>query len=168
MKLIRLLGIALAVGLAALAAYAQGAQVAFGGLQHDSSLPIEITADQLSIDQADGAAMFVGNVLIGQGDMRLAAGKVRVEYSAPEGQATGQISRLLASGGVTLVNGSEAVEAQEAEYSVETGIITLRGNVILTQGANALSAERMIVDLNTGKANLEGRVKTILQPQGNP
>ena len=168
MKLMRILNMIFALLLVASAAQAQGAQVAFGGLQHDSSLPIEISADQLSIDQADGSAMFVGNVMIGQGEMRLSAGKVRVEYSAPDGQATGQISRLLASGGVTLVNGNEAAEAQEAEYSVETGVIVLRGNVILTQGANALSADRMVVNLNTGQANLEGRVKTILQPQSNP
>ena len=168
MTFMRIIFIALIGTLLPALVAAQGAQVAFGGLQHDSTLPIEITADQLSIDQADGSAMFVGNVLIGQGEMRLSAGKVRVEYMAGDGQATGRISRLLASDGVTLVNGNEAAEAQEAEYSVETGKIIMKGSVILTQGANALSAERMTVDLNTGQATMEGRVKTILQPSSNP
>ena len=168
MKFIRLFPALLLAMLGLSGALAQGAQVAFGGLRHDSSLPVEITADQLRIDQQDGTAVFAGNVLVGQGEMRLSAGQVRVEYVAPDGQATGRIARLLASGGVTLVNGAEAAEAQQAEYRVEEGIIIMTGNVILTQGANALSAERMVVDLNSGQATMEGRVRTILAPQTSP
>lgn len=167
MALIRSLAISALVAFFALPAFAQGAQVPFGGLKHDASLPVEITADQLSVDQADGSAMFVGNVVIGQGEMRLSAGKVRVEYTAEGGDPTGRIRRLMASGGVTLVNGSEAAEAQEAEYTIATGTIVMKGDVILTQGANALSSQRMVVDLGSGLATLEGRVKTILQSGGN-
>jgi len=147
--------------------FAQGAEVAFGGLQLDVSLPVEISADQLKIDQNDGTATFTGNVLIGQGEMRLSAGLVFVQYSAGDGQATGQISRLLASGGVTLVNGNEAAEAQKAEYSIDAGTIVMSGGVILTQGANALAADTMVVDLNTGRATLDGRVRTVFQTGGN-
>lgn len=144
---------------------AQGAQIAFGGLKHDSSLPIEITADQLAVDQADGSATFNGNVLIGQGEMRLSAGHVRVEYVTGEG-ATGQISKLHASGGVTLVNGAEAAESREAVYTVTAGQVVMTGNVILTQGQNALSGDRLTVDLASGTGQMDGRVKTILQPGG--
>lgn len=147
--------------------FAQGTQVAFGDLQHDTSLPVEVSADQLNIDQADGTATFRGSVIIGQGEMRLTAGIVRVEYSTVDGQATGDISRLFATGGVTLVNGAAAAEAQEAEYSIDTGTIIMTGNVILAQGENALSSERMVIDLSTGSASMEGRVRTILQTGGN-
>ncbi len=162
--LLRIFVLALLVAAWGSGARAQGAQVAFGGLQHDSTLPIEISADRLTIDQADGTALFAGNVRIGQGALRISAARVLVEYAAGEDEPTGRISRLLATGGVTLVNGSEAAEAQEAEYLVETGIITMSGNVILTQGANALSAGGMVIDLNSGQAVLQGRVRTILQP----
>lgn len=148
-------------------AFAQGAQVAFGGLQHDTTQPIEISADELTISQENGTAIFKGNVLIGQGEMRLSAASVNVEYAAPNGQATGKISRLVASGSVTLVNGAEAAEAEKAEYTVETGVIIMSGSVILTQGANALSSEQMVVDLNTGTAVMQGRVRTIIQSGGN-
>ena len=40
------------------AVLAQGAEVAFGGLQQDTSLPVEISADRLTISQADGTANF--------------------------------------------------------------------------------------------------------------
>ncbi len=146
---------------------AQSTELAFGGLQHDASLPVEMSADHLTIDQSDGTAIFTGNVLIGQGGLRLSAGEVLVEYAAPQDEVTGQISRLLASGGVTLVTGNEAAEAQNAEYSIDDATIILTGNVILTQGANALSSERMLVNLNTGRAVMEGRVRTIFQTGGN-
>lgn len=110
-----------------------GAAIAFGGLKHDSSLPIEITAEQLAVDQSDGSATFTGNVLIGQGDMRLSAAKVRVEYVTGAG-STGEISKLHATGGVTLVNGAEAAEAAEAVYTVTSGVVVMTGSVILTQG----------------------------------
>jgi lipopolysaccharide export system protein LptA len=148
-------------------ALAQGAEVAFGGLQLDASLPVEISADQLKISQADGSATFSGNVLIGQGEMRISAQLVLVEYSSGSGSATGQVERLLASGGVTVVNGAEAAEAETAEYTIDIGNLIMSGNVILTQGKNALAAERMVIDLNTGVATMEGRVRTIFQTGGN-
>jgi len=146
---------------------AQGTNIAFGGLSHDSTLPIELSADELSINQADGTAKFVGNVVIGQGDMRISAGSVLVEYASTEGDATGEISRLVASGGVVLVNGAEAAEAAEAIYTIATGEVVMSGGVILTQGRNALSADRMVVNLKEGTAYMVGRVKSIIQAGDN-
>ncbi len=146
---------------------AQGTDIPFGGLTHDTTLPVEMAADQLSIDQSDGSAVFAGNVTIGQGEMRITAERVRVEYAAGDGSSGGQISRLMATGGVLLVNGAEAAEAAEAVYSIESGEIVMQGNVILTQGQNVLSANRMIVNLTTGTARMTGRVRTILQSGGN-
>lgn len=151
----------------ALPSFAFGqAQVAFGGLKHDSSLPVELSADKLTVNQADGSANFAGNVQIGQGSMRISAKNVRVEYATGAG-STGEISRLFASGGVTLVNGAEAAEARQATYTISTGNVVMVGNVILTQGQNALSAEKLIVDLKSGTGTMEGRVKSIIQTGGN-
>ena len=144
-----------------IAAHAQ-AQVAFGGLKHDSTLPVEISADQLQVDQSDGSATFSGNVQIGQGDMRLSAGRVRVEY-ATGADTTGEISRLLASDGVTLVNGAEAAEAREAIYTISSGVIVMTGDVILTQGQNALASEKLTVNLQSGTGTMDGRVRSIIQ-----
>ncbi|PZX10734.1 lipopolysaccharide transport periplasmic protein LptA [Celeribacter halophilus] len=150
------------LGLYSLPAQAQGTQIAFGGLKHDSSLPIEVTSDQLSVDQGTGKALFSGNVIIGQGAMRLSAQTVEVVY-ASESSESSEIARLLASGGVTITNAGEAAEAQRAEYDLESGTVVLTGNVLLTQENSALSGERMVIDLNTGTGRMDGRVKTILQ-----
>jgi len=143
---------------------AQGTAVPFGGLKHDSSQTVEVTADKLQVNQDNGSAVFIGNVVIGQGTMRLSANKVVVEYTQG---ANRKISKLHATGNVILVNGTEAAEASEAVYTIDNGNIVMIGNVILTQGQTALSSQRMVVDLKTGKATLEGRVKTILQTGGN-
>ncbi|WP_159964774.1 LptA/OstA family protein [Profundibacterium mesophilum] len=137
----------------------QGAEIAFGGLSQDTGLPVEVGADKLEIDQADGAATFTGNVEISQGEMVLTAGRARVIYGAD-----GAITEMQASEGVTLVNGGEAAEAAEAVYSIEAGTVVMTGDVILTQGSNALSSQRLVIDLARGTGTLEGRVRTIFQP----
>lgn len=142
---------------------AQGTNVTLGGLQVDPSAAVEVTADSLTVDQETGSAVFAGNVLIRQGDVRIAAGQVEVIYGAD----TSQIDRLAATGGVTFVTATEAAEAAEADYNIAEGELVLRGNVLLTQGASAISAELMIVDLTTGAARMEGQVRTILQQSGN-
>ncbi len=142
--------------------FAQGAQVAFGNTEQNSRLPVEVTADNLDVNQTDGTAIFTGNVLIGQGEMRLSAPRVLVVYKSDQ---TG-IEELRASGGVTLVSGEDAAEARTADYNVDTGLIEMEGDVLLLQGVNALTGDRMFVDTRAGTARVTGRVKTILQPQG--
>lgn len=145
------------------AAFAQGTQVSLGGLKQDTSAPVEVTADQLDVSQTDGTAVYSGDVVIIQGEMRLAAPRVLVVFTEDQGA----IDRMEATGGVTMVSGSEAAEADRADYDVENGTIVMTGDVLLTQGDNALVSERMVVDLNTGEAKLAGRVRTVLQPGGN-
>ena len=151
-----------------LVALAQGAQVPFGAFQHDTSAPVEVTAEQLAVDQSDGTAVFSGNVVVGQGEMRLTAASVRVRYASQGGDAGSRIERLEATGGVTLVSGAEAAEAREAIYTIESGVIVMTGDVILTQGQNALSAEKLTVNLEDGTGLLEGGVRTILQTGATP
>lgn len=150
------------------AALAQSADVALGGLAFDSSAPIEVSADNLSVDQNDGAAIFEGNVIVAQGELRLAAEFIRVEYATDEdGNRSPSIGRVNATGGVTFVNGGDAAEATEAVYTVESGDLVLSGDVLLTQGPNAISGDRLIVDLTAGTGRMEGRVRTVFQTGEN-
>lgn len=159
MTYIRSLIASLLMAILAAPLLAQGATVAFGTIEQDTSLPVEVTADNLSVDQATGTAVFTGNVLIGQGAMRLTAERVEVVYRA---QAEG-IAKLEATGGVTLVSGDDAAEADRADYDIDAGTLVMTGNVLLTQGGSALSSEQMTIQLEDGTAQMSGRVKTILQ-----
>ena len=151
-------------GIVALSCGAAAAQtVAFGGIKADTGAPVEVTADTLKVDQATGQATFTGNVLIGQGPMRLSAKAVTVRYGQGGQQ---QIEALTASGGVTLVNGTDAAEASEAVYDVAGGTIILSGDAIVTQGKDVLAGDRIEVNLRNGSASVAGRVRTVLQPGG--
>lgn len=138
---------------------AQGANVAFGTVAADPTLPVEVTSDALDVNQTDGTALFTGDVLVGQGEMRMSAPRVLVIYNQEESG----IKQILASGGVTLVSGPDAAEADDADYTIETGVILMTGNALLTQGENALTSDNMTINLITGTANMTGRVKTILK-----
>ena len=145
------------------AVFGQAANIALGTGGFSRNTPVEVTADALSVDQQNGSAVFDGNVLVVQGDIRLSAGKVTVEYKQENGKPSG-ISRLLASGGVTFVTASDAVEAREAAYSVEGGTVRLTGDVLLTQGPNAIAGDTMVINLETGSGTMEGRVRTVFNP----
>lgn len=142
---------------------AQDFEVAFGSLKQDTDQPVEVTADKLSLNQGDGTALFQGNVLINQGEMRITAPEVLVFYNE-DGSG---IEKLLATGRVLMVKDQDAAEADSADYNIEKGTVLMTGDVLLTQGINTLSSNKMNVNLRTGTAEFEGRVKTILRSGSN-
>ena len=153
--------LSLALSLALVSAAA--AQTGFGAAQ-DVGAPVEVTSDSLQVDQTTGLATFSGNVLIGQGGMRLSADRVTVTYAKGNPQ---KISRFRAEGNVTLSSGQDAAEAQAADYDVAAGNVVLTGDVLLTQGANVLAGEKVTVNLASGTADASGRVRSVLQPGSN-
>lgn len=159
MTLLRILAFPLLLLITAPAVVAQGAQVAFGAVQQDPGLPVEVTADNLAVDQTTGEAVFTKNVVVSQGVMKLSAERLLVVYH----EDTQGIARMEATGGVILVSGPDAAESERADYNIDDGTIVMTGNVLLTQGPSALTADRMTVQLDSGTAQMAGSVKTILQ-----
>lgn len=134
--------------------------IGFGGVPYDPDQPIEVTSDALTIDQATGEAVFTGNVIVYQGDLRLAADRVTVLYSELEGRR--QVDEVLATGGVLVTRGADAAEGQTARFDVATDLLTMTGSVLVTQGATAVAGDRMVVNMLTGNGTVEGRVRTVL------
>ncbi|NHB75927.1 LptA/OstA family protein [Rhodobacter calidifons] len=154
----------LALGLALAGSMAPAQQrIAFGELNQDTTLPVEVQADQLTVNNADGTAVFSGNVIVTQGEMKLSAGEVRVTYGADRKS----IDSLLASGGVTVTNLGDAAEAREALYTIDSGVIVLTGDVVLTQGPSAMAGQKLTINLKDGTGVMEGRVTTTFVPGGN-
>lgn len=158
--LLLVLGLFLA---AAPPAAAQQATVDFGGLTQDTTLPVNVEADRLAVNNADGSAVFSGNVRVVQGEMRLAAAEVVVEYAADRSA----IARLHATGGVILANAADAAEADAAVYTIDTGTVVMTGNVLLTQGSGTLAGQKLTLHLKDGTGVMEGRVSTTFVPGGN-
>lgn len=157
---VRFSGLAVAWLLAfAQMANAQGAQVAFGTVQDNSGLPIEVTSDSLAIDQTAGTAIFTDDVVAVQGEMRLTADEVTVYYDAE----TSEIVEVEAVGNVILISGPDAAESEYAIYDVNAGTIVMTGDVLVTQGPSAVTSDEMTVQVDDGTAQMNGRVRTVLQ-----
>jgi lipopolysaccharide export system protein LptA len=161
----RSLGLAAGLALALLSAgaFAQQATVAFGDLKQDTTLPVEVTADQLVVNNADGTAVFTGNVQVVQGEMTLTALEVQVKYGAEQRE----IEELIASGGVTVTNLGDTATSRDAVYTIDSGVIVMTGDVVLTQGQSAMQGQTLTINLTDGTGIMEGRVTTTFVPGGN-
>ncbi|MEM8790663.1 MAG: LptA/OstA family protein [Pseudomonadota bacterium] len=172
---LRIGSLALMLGIGASGAPAQE-DGPFGGFKHDNKAPIEITSESLEVRQSEQLAIFSGNVVAGQGTMRLTADKLNVFYREQGGSDdgtddsgdTGAIEKIDAVGNVFLCNGSETAQGATGTYDVKSGKVRMAGNVVLTQGINAIAGPRLEIDLNTGIGRVIGTadqpVKSIFAP----
>ena len=158
----RILSITLAMLLSIGAASAQDMQLRLGESLNLSQRQLEITSETLEVDQETGVSTFSGDVVVAQGDMRLTAQSLRIEYSTSGEDSRQRIDRLVADGGVTMVTEAEAVEARSAIYSLTDQTLEMIGDVVLVQGANILAGERFFADLRTGTGRMSGRVRTLI------
>ena len=152
-----------AVGMAS----AQGASVSMGVQNHDSSTPVEITSENLEVDQANSVAIFTGDVIVVQGDITMTCEKMRVEYAENPDTGANEIEIIRMFGGVTFVSPEEAAESDRAVYTLKTDTIVMLDNVLVTQGPTALSSDKLTYNLDSGDGLMEGNVKTILQQANN-
>jgi lipopolysaccharide export system protein LptA len=155
-------GLVVALAVSPLAVLAQDGAIRLGTGLRPTNAPLEVTADRLEVDQPSGTSIFTGEVLAIQGDLRLTAARLRVEYIPVEGGGQ-RVERLLASGGVLLVTPEEAIEAREAIYHLSSGTLEMTGEVLLVQGDNVLSGQRFTADLNAGTGQMSGRVRTLIR-----
>ena len=160
------LGACLTIAAAGMGA-AQGASVSMGVQNHDSSTPVEITSENLEVDQENSVATFTGDVIVVQGDITMTCQKMRVEYGENPDTGANEIEVIRMSGGVTFVSPEEAAESDRAIYTLKTDIIVMLDNVLVTQGPTALSADKLTYNLDSGDGLMEGNVKTILQQANN-
>lgn len=141
----------------------QGVQISFGQSLQLEGTALEVTADDLTVDQTTGATEFTGNVVAEQGDLHISAQSLRLVYTQDTQTGSQRIARLVASGGVTMATPTEALEAREAVYDMDAQTLEMTGSVMLVQGANMLSGERFVADLRSGSGRMMGRVRTIIR-----
>jgi lipopolysaccharide export system protein LptA len=128
-------------------------------LQHDSSLPIEITADTLEVLRNEQIATFTGNVDAVQGDMVLSADLLRVHYGDDGADAAGpaganSIRRIEAEGNVFLSSPRETAQGDAGVYDVASDQVTMEGAVVLTRDDNVVRGQRLEIDLVSGRSQM--------------
>ncbi|MAG96512.1 MAG: lipopolysaccharide transport periplasmic protein LptA [Alphaproteobacteria bacterium] len=149
------------------------------GNRDQTEQPIEITADQLEVQQDRRLAIFRGNVLAIQGTMRLRAATLVVHYrpAKEDGMAESGISSIEASGRVFFSTAEETAEGDSGVYDVDKSTVTLKQNVVLTRGNNVIRGNRLVLNLESGRSKVEGaptasgkggRVRGLFVPRKKP
>jgi LPS export ABC transporter protein LptC len=160
--------------------------VGFASFKADRNAPTEVEADTLEILDASNKAVFEGNVVAKQGDLVLRTAELTAFYSGQTGmgfsatadaagpkgkgvergqdksQEKGEITRLEARHGVTMVSKDQSASAKSADFDVKANTALLwGGGVTVTRATsdplkpNVVVGERLRVDLTTGISQFE-------------
>ncbi|MBL8771923.1 MAG: organic solvent tolerance protein OstA [Phenylobacterium sp.] len=163
-----LLGLALAAAPLA-AASAQGL-----GPDSDGK-PMDITADELEVQNKACVSTWRGKAEALQGSARLRANVIRAVFATKPGAsggtgtgACGDLIRIEAEGDVYYVTSKDQrVRGDNGVYDASSETVTLTGDVVAVQGQNVLRGSRMVFNSTTGEGRMVGTA-TGRNAQGRP
>ena len=128
--------------------------------------PVNVSADDFTIDQNNNNATFSGNVVITRTGLKLWADKVVVLYGSG-GQS--DIDGLTATGNVRIKTDSQDATGAKATFDPDTLILRLSGNVTVVNAQGKLNGPELTINLATNssvfKGNAGGRVTGVFTPQ---
>ena len=145
------------------------AQQSTAGFGRDARQPVDVTAQQLYINDTDHIALFTGNVVAVQGDTTLKTPELRIAYegkaadtltsgttSAAKSDGGSRLSRMLASKGTVITMGADRrISAEQADFDAKADTALFLGNVLVNQQKNVLQGRRMFVDRKNNKSRLD-------------
>lgn len=123
---------------------------------HDSAAPIDFGADHIELQDKANRAVLTGSVVVKQAEMTLNAARMTVSYTGQVVGGSPQVSRLDASGGVTVRRPDQIAKSQFAIYDLNRRVVTMLGAVSLTQGGNTVNGGRLTMNMDTGRAVIDG------------
>jgi lipopolysaccharide export system protein LptA len=148
------------------------AVLAMGGIAHAQGLgpnaegPIDITADELEVQNKACTSVWRGKAEMLQGEARLRADVLKAFFqtkpAAPGASATGSgacgdMIRMEAEGNVYYVTSkNQRVRGDAGVYDAQNETVTLTGDVVAVQDQNVLRGTRMIFNTQTGEGRMVG------------
>lgn len=139
--------------------------------------PIRVNADRSEVLDKERKVILIDNVDITQGNARLRADIVTIEYgsggttqTAGLGANFGDIRTMTARGNVFYVTPDLKANGDLGVYVASTDTITLTGNIILVRGEDVAKGERLEMELAAGKTTLDGgdsQVNMVIIPGDN-
>ncbi|MFK3889496.1 LptA/OstA family protein [Sphingomonas sp. NPDC079357] len=124
--------------------------------RHNTAAPIDFGADHIELQDRANRAVLSGSVKVRQAEMTLTAQRMTVAYTGQVIDGSPQVSRLDASGGVTVVRPDQTARSQFGVYDLNRRVITMLGSVKLTQGGNTVNGGRLTINLDSGRAVIDG------------
>lgn len=124
--------------------------------RHNTNAPIDFNAGYIELQDRANRAILSGDVNVRQAEMTLTAQRMTVNYTGQIVDGSPQVSRLDASGGVTVTRPDQRARSQYAIYDLNRRVITMLGGVSLAQGSNVVNGGRLTINLDTGRATIDG------------
>ncbi len=125
-------------------------------VRHNSNAPIDFNAGTIELQDRANRAILSGGVNVKQANMTLDAQRMTVAYTGRITEGSPQVSRLDASGGVTVTRPNQRAKSQYAVYDLNRRVITMLGGVSLLQNGNTVNGGRLTINLDTGRATIDG------------
>ena len=136
--------------------------------------PIRVNADRSEVMERQRQVVLIDNVDIMQGDARLRANRVTINYAGSGETETsgmagfGDISSMEAIGDVYYVTPEIKATGDRGNYDAESDTITLTGDVVLIRGEDVATGKRLVMRLAEGRTVLEGGAEGQVQMNINP
>lgn len=163
----------------------KGQPNALQGFSQNRNQPVQIEAGALEVRDKDKVATFSGNVKVVQGDTVMRSKSLIVFYEGQQQQpgaptmkaatpgpgGSSQISRLEATGGVTVNQRDQTATGDKALFDMKLNTVTLQGNVVVSQGQNVMRGDKLVVNLTTGVSQViagpSSQVRVLMQSSGS-
>ena len=126
--------------------------------------PVDITADELEVQNKACISIWRGRAEALQGEARIRADVLRAVFNPKAGAsgatgtgACGDLIRMEAEGSVYYVTSKDQrVRGDAAVYDASAETVTMTGDVVAVQGQNVLRGSRMVFNTRTGEGRLVG------------
>ena len=147
--------------------------------------PIDMSANELELVDAQHLAIWRGAVDALQGQNRLRADVVNIYFSGEPSAASastgapgrnwGKVQKVVSEGNVFFISPSQTARGDHGLYDLASNSITITGDVIVSQGQSVVHGDKMIIDVKSGRATMAssargrgapGRVRGIFYPSG--
>jgi lipopolysaccharide export system protein LptA len=142
--------------------------------------PITVTSDSLEYDYKSNVAVYRGDVLATQGDMKLRSDMLTVTFErvgdnngtdgkgrVPDPKGGQRVRQIVAVGKVRIDNGERWATGGRASFDQAERTFVLTETPVLHDGSNEVAGDRVIVYLDQDRGVVEGgrkRVKAVLYP----
>jgi len=137
-------------------------------LEEDRSQPIEVSANQATLDDKKNLAIYEGNVVLTQGSLIIKADKITIKAAK-----NGQVNEVIATGNLAEFTQTPepnkdpiVAKAEHITYSVAQEKIVLTRSASVVQNKNLFQGNVITYDIKQQKLSASGPSET--QTEGQP